>query len=77
MNNYIYKVRFVTLNFPYITRRTKILHKHKYLAINKQFNCNFNNRLQTNYEIVEKYEYFMSILMKMLCLHFGTVNFTS
>ena len=34
MNKYIYKVRFVTLKFLYITR-TKIMHKHK-LIFGKQ-----------------------------------------
>ena len=60
MNKYIYKVRLVTSKFPYITIRTKIIHKHESFFYNEQFNYNFNNRknrFQTNYE---KYECFMS-----------------
>ena len=35
MNKYIYKVRFVTLNFFIATTRTKIMHKHE-LIFGKQ-----------------------------------------
>ena len=43
MNKYIYKVRFVTLKFLYITIRTKIKHKHELIFGEQQFNYNFNN----------------------------------
>ena len=51
MNKYIYKVRFGTLKFLYITR-TQSMHKHElFLGKQQTVQFNFNNRLQTIYEI--------------------------
>ena len=61
MNKYIYKVRY----FLIITK-TKSMHKQ--LA---------NNNSKQVMKQFEKYECFMSILTKISCLNFGSLNFKS
>ena len=47
MNKYIYKVRFVTLNF-FIQQEQKIMHKHELIFGKQQSFNNRKNGLQTN-----------------------------
>ena len=74
MNKYIYKVKFVTLNFFIVTTRTKIMQKQE-LIFGKQQQFPQQKNLIANKQF-EKYDCFMSQLTKISFLNFGSLNFT-
>ena len=65
MNKYIYKVRFVTLNFF----EQKVMHKHE-LIFGKQQQFQQQKKLTAN-KLFGKYECFMFILTKISFFNFG------
>ena len=70
MNKYIYKVRFVTLNFLYTTR-TKIMHKHEVIFGNQQ---TVSTTEKIDYKRILSLRCFMSILTKISVLNFRSLK---
>ena len=68
MNKYVYKVRFVTLNF-FIQQQKLYINNELIFGKQQQFQ-------QQKKFIAKKYECFMSILTKISFLNFRSLDFT-